>query len=61
MVIQRLDDDAHAFLVLDDQGRVIGRVQDTEYPLDRLPPEDTVFMATVPPRDAGGRRGQPPS
>lgn len=50
MVIQRLGDDAHAFLILDDQGRVIGRVRDTDYPLDRIPPEDTVFMAAVPAR-----------
>ncbi len=50
MVIRRVDDETQAFLVLDDQGRLIGRVRDTAYPLDRRPPEDTVFMAAVPPR-----------
>lgn len=52
MVIQRVDPDSHAYLILDDQGRVIGRVRDTDYPLDRRPPEDTVFMSALPPRDA---------
>ena len=45
MVIQRLGGEEHAFLIFDDQGRVIGRVHDTEYPLDQIPPADTVFMA----------------
>lgn len=60
MVIQRFGDDEHAFLILDDQGRVIGRVRDTDYPLDRVPPEDTVFMSAVAPH-AGHRSARSPT
>lgn len=48
MVVLRLDEDEHTFLILDDQGRPIGRVLDTDYPLDRRPPEDTVFLRPEP-------------
>jgi hypothetical protein len=52
MVVLRLDDNEHAFLILDDQGRPIGRVHHTAYPLDLLPPEDTVFLDPEPPAAA---------
>jgi hypothetical protein len=61
MVIQRLDDDTHAFLILDDQGRVIGRVVDTDYPLDRVPPEDTVFMSAPSSRPQPSPRARRPN
>jgi hypothetical protein len=44
MVVVRVPEDESAYLVLDDQGRPIGRVVHTEYALDRSPPDDTVFM-----------------
>ena len=44
MVVVRIPEDDSAYLVLDDQGRPIGRVVHTEYALDRSPPDDTVFL-----------------
>lgn len=44
MVAVRIPEDARAFLILDDQGRPIGRVVDTEYALDQAPPTDTVLL-----------------
>lgn len=61
MVIQRLGGDDHAFLILDDQGRVIGRVRDTDYPLDRVPPADTVFMSATTAPGAHGSPGPAPA
>lgn len=45
MVMQLLTDQDGSYLALDDQGRVIGRIQQTILPLDQSPPDDTVFLA----------------
>lgn len=45
MVMQQLTEENGSYLVLDDQGRVIGRIQASVLDLDHTPPEDTVFLA----------------
>ncbi len=45
MVMQQLTEEDGSYLVLDDQGRVIGRVKQSILPLDESPPDDTVFLA----------------
>jgi hypothetical protein len=45
MVAQRMAEEDGSYLILDDQGRPIGRVAHTEYELDRQPPGDTVYIS----------------
>jgi len=44
MVAQRLAEADRSYLVLDDQGRPVGRVDHTECHLDERPPPRTVFL-----------------
>jgi hypothetical protein len=44
MVVQRLTEDTDTFLVLDDQGRPIGRIRASTLALDDAPPTDTVYL-----------------
>lgn len=45
MVVQRLAEDMESFLVLDDQGRPIGRIRASTLDLADAPPSDTVYLA----------------
>ncbi|MCA9722792.1 MAG: hypothetical protein AB7V35_08540 [Gemmatimonadales bacterium] len=44
MVLQRVAEDIDTFLVLDDQGRPIGRIRASTLDLDGAPPSDTVYL-----------------
>lgn len=47
MVAQRLADEERSYVVLDDRGRPIGRVDHTECHLDERPPPRTVFLHAI--------------
>jgi hypothetical protein len=47
MVVQRLDME-DSYLILDDQGRPVGRVVHTECHLDERPPGETVLLVRSP-------------
>lgn len=44
MVVQRLAEDLDTFVVLDDQGRPIGRIRASTLDLADAPPSDTVYL-----------------
>lgn len=55
MVVQRMADDEHGYLMLDDQGRQVGRVVHTACHLDEAPTNKTVFLVRSPSgRSSGG-------
>lgn len=55
MVMQVVVSEAGSYLVLDESGRAIGRVTESRFPLERVPPADTVFLDRgAPPRRESG-------